>query len=278
MCGYCIVKIEEMVERDRAMERDEKSKIKVQGLHYSIDFKEILKNVDFQIEEGRMVGIIGPNGSGKTTTLKHIYRALEPQRETVYIDGRDIHQLSYKEAAQEITVMKQENASDFEYTIYEMVMMGRTPHRNLFQADTKEDKEVVRNALRYVGMEKEAERYYTELSGGEKQRVMIARSLAQGTEIFILDEPTNHLDVHYQWALIEIIKSLQKTVVAVFHELNLAAAYCEEIFVMKDGSIVAHGSPREVLTKEMLAEVFRIDADIIEKENGQIYIVYNRSL
>lgn len=252
-------------------------KIEVHNLAFQIGEKKILEKVDLKVDQGKMIGIIGPNGSGKTTTLKHIYRAIEPDRKCVYIDGNEVHTLSYKESAKKMTVMKQENSSDFDYTIYEMVMMGRIPHRNLFEKDSLKDKELVENALRYVGMFEQKDRYYTELSGGEKQRVMIARSLAQETEIFILDEPTNHLDVHYQWAIMDIIKSLDKTVIAVFHELNLAAVYCDELYVMKAGRIVTHGIPEDILTKELLAEVFGIDADII-KHKQKTYLVYNKAI
>ena len=273
MCGYYI---EIMVEGCRAL--DEMIKVSVEQLKYAVDSNQILKGVSLEIPQGKMIGVIGPNGSGKTTTLKHIYRAINPKRGVVFIDGKDIHDFSYRESAKEMTVMKQEHNTDFSYNIYEMVMMGRTPYRKMFEADTKEDREVVLKALQYVGMEKYVNRSYTELSGGEKQRVMIARSLAQGTEIFILDEPTNHLDVHYQWALMHMIHNLNKTVIAVFHELNLAANYCDELYVINDGKIVDHGVPADILTSQMLAEVFKIEAEVMRSKDGMIHILFKRAI
>ncbi len=253
-------------------------KISVKDLKYSAGSHKILNGVTLNVPKGRMIGIIGPNGSGKTTTLKHIYRAIDPKDGAVFLNGKDVHAYSYRESAREMTVMKQEHNTDFSYSIYEMVMMGRTPYRKMFEADTRDDREIVLRSLKYVGMDKMLERPYAELSGGEKQRVMIARSIAQDTEIFILDEPTNHLDVHYQWAIMELIKNIGKTVISVFHELNLASNYCDEIYVVDKGCIVAHGAPSEIITKNLLADVFKIDADIIKTNDGATHILYNRAI
>lgn len=252
--------------------------IRVQELSYSIATKPILDRISFSVKGQSMVGVIGPNGSGKTTLLKHIYRALPPVQNTVYIHGKAIETMSYRDSAQEITVLRQENGSDFSYTILEMVLMGRSPHRKFFESDTKDDKELAHLALQRVGMDHAANRRFANLSGGEKQRVLIARSLAQEAEILLLDEPTNHLDVHYQWMLMEIIRSLNKTVLSVFHELNLACAFCDYLYVLSDQKIIAQGKPTDVCTKELLATVFRIDADVFHDKNGTPRIVYKRAL
>ncbi|SKC03225.1 iron complex transport system ATP-binding protein [Lachnospiraceae bacterium] len=253
-------------------------KISVKDLKYSVGAHKILNGVTLDVPKGKMIGVIGPNGSGKTTTLKHIYRAIDPKDGVVYLNGKDVHSYSYRDSAREMTVMKQEHNTDFSYSIYEMVMMGRIPYRKMFEADTKEDRDIVVRSLKYVGMDKMLERPYSELSGGEKQRVMIARSIAQETEIFILDEPTNHLDVHYQWAIMDLIRKIGKTVISVFHELNLASNYCDEIYVVDNGCIVAHGTPEKIITKRMLSEVFKIDADIIKTDNGATHILYNKAI
>lgn len=202
-------------------------KIEIHKLSYGVPSRKILRDISLRVEKEKFVGVIGPNGSGKTTLLKHIYRALPPEKRTVYINGREVESYSYRDAAKQVTVMRQENASDFDYTIMEMVLMGRAPHRRFYERDTQEDKEIARNALCFMGMEDMANQSFSTLSGGEKQRVLIARSLAQEADILILDEPTNHLDVYYQWLLMEVIAGLKKTVLAVFHELNLACTYCD---------------------------------------------------
>ncbi len=174
--------------------------------------------------------------------------------------------------------MRQENGSDFDYTILEMVLMGRAPYRKYYEKDSAEDKQISLNALKYVGMDHLADRSFSTLSGGEKQRVLIARSLAQEADIMILDEPTNHLDVHYQWLLMEIISKLQKTVLSVFHELNLACRYCDYLYVLKDGKIINGGLPENVVTPEMLSDVFAVNADVITSKGGKPYIIYNGSI
>ena len=163
-------------------------------------------------------------------------------------------------------------------TILEMVLMGRAPYRKFYERDTAEDKQIAYNALRFMGMEDIANQHFSTLSGGEKQRVLIARSLAQEADILVLDEPTNHLDVHYQWLLMEVIAGLKKTVLSVFHELNLACTFCDYLFVLNEGRIIAQGAPREICTPQMLEEVFRVRADVLSLEDGRPYIVYRGSI
>ena len=252
--------------------------ILVNGLDYSIGAKQILQDISLDVAEGTFVGLIGPNGSGKTSLLRHVYRALPPAKGAVLIRGADIHTFSYKESAKEITVLRQENGSDFPYTILEMVLMGRSPHRKLFEADTADDKTLALEALGRVGMEHSADRFFGTLSGGEKQRVLMARSLAQEAGILLLDEPTNHLDVYYQWSLMETVRDLNKTVLAVFHELNLACAFCDKIYVLNGHKIVASGRPQDVCTKELLADIFRVDTEVFLTEEGVVRIIYNGAL
>lgn len=248
--------------------------IRVSNLNYAIHSKNILEEITLKVPKHSFVGLIGPNGSGKTTLMRHIYRALPPPIKTVYVNGRAIESISFRDAAKNITVMRQENNSEFSYTILEMVLMGRSPHKGLFEGDTKRDMEIARDALEHVGMRHMEDRSYTSLSGGEKQRVLIARSLAQEADILLLDEPTNHLDVHYQWSLMDTLKGLGKTIFAVFHELNLACAFCDYLYILKDHKIVAEGSPVEVCTQEMLADVFRVDSEIIYSSEGVPRILF----
>lgn len=253
-------------------------KIELRGLCYSVSSFEILRDISMRVEKNQFIGLIGPNGSGKTTLLRHIYRALPSPKKAVFINGKEIESYSYRESARQVTVMRQENGSDFDYTILEMVLMGRAPYRKYYERDTEEDEEIAYRALRSMGMERLANRSFSTLSGGEKQRVLIARSLAQEAGILVLDEPTNHLDVHYQWLLMEIISGLGKTVLSVFHELNLACRFCDYLYVLKNGQIVSSGAPEEIVTSEMLAEVFRVDAKVITADSGKPYIVYRNSI
>lgn len=252
-----------------------KARIETRGLKYSIDQAEILRGVSLSVSDGKMIGIVGPNGSGKTTLLKHIYRALPPAKETVYINNREIESYSYSESARELTVVKQENPSDFEFTVEGMVLLGRSPYRKSFENFTKEDYEIAHKALESIGMMNYAQRSFNALSGGEKQRVLIARSLAQQADIYILDEPTNHLDVHYQWSIMSLIKNLGATVLGVFHEMNIAAHYCDEIYVLSHGEVVAYGKPSEILTSELMATVFGVEADVISLDDGCPYIIFH---
>lgn len=253
-------------------------KIVIQNLSYSADEQRILQDICLSVEQNRFVGLIGPNGSGKTTLLRHIYRALPPEKKTVFINGEAIESYSYRETARQVTVMRQENGSDFDYTILEMVLMGRAPYRKYYERDSAADRQIALHALKHVGMAHLSHRAFSTLSGGEKQRVLIARSLAQEADILVLDEPTNHLDVHYQWLLMEMIAKLQKTVLSVFHELNLACRYCDDLYVLKNGRVVSSGAPEAVITSEMLASVFEVHAEIITSKAGKPYIIYNGSI
>ena len=252
--------------------------IKTSNLGYKIGEKKILDNVSVIIPKHKMIGVIGPNGSGKTTLLKHIYRVLPVDKNKVFLYGKDLNEYRFQDSAREMSVMRQENATEFEYSIMEMVLLGRAPYRKAYEGFSAEDKEIARKALACTGMLKHADRSFVTLSGGEKQRVLLARSLAQQTDILILDEPTNHLDVHYQWALMDLVKELDKTVVAVFHELNLACTYCDYLYILKDGVIVECGESQHISTSEILKKVFEINADVVERNNGRKYIVINNAI
>ena len=172
----------------------------------------------------------------------------------------------------------EENNLEFEYSIEEMVIMARAPYKRLFQDYSKEDYQIVKDNLKRVGMEEYGERNYSSLSGGEKQRVLMARSFTQQTDILLLDEPTNHLDIYYQLYLMQLITSMQKTVVAVFHELNLAAKFCDYIYVLKDGRVVAEGEPKTLYTQALFKEVYNIDVSVIQQELGVPYVIFNQAL
>lgn len=251
-------------------------KVEVQNVSWGVEAKLIIRSISLEAKTSEFIGIIGPNGSGKSSLLKLIYRIYSPKSGVVYIDGHDIENQSFKKTAQQLAVVTQERNSEFDFSVYEMVMMGRTPHKNLLDSDTKEDDTVIRRALKRVGILTLSDRLFHTLSGGEKQRVLIARALAQNTKILILDEPTNHLDIRYQFEIMELIRSLGITTITAMHDLNLAASYCNRIYLLKSGKIVAHGHPRSVLTKNRIKSVYDVNVEIETRlSDGQLNIVFS---
>nr|WP_240961364.1 ABC transporter ATP-binding protein [Aneurinibacillus aneurinilyticus] len=247
----------------------------MEDVSLSILQKPIIKDISLRVFKGQFVGIIGPNGSGKSTLLKTLYRVLQPDEGGVELDGKSLYQLPSRYVFQRMAVVSQEASQTFDFSVEEMVAMGRTPHKQAFESDTDEDRAIVDQALLRVGMKEYAERSFMNLSGGEKQRVLIARALAQQAEAIILDEPTNHLDIRYQLQLLELLKNLDITVLASLHDLNLASVYCDYLYVMRDGQIVAKGTPEDVLTCEVLREVFRVETDIvIHPVTGKPHVIF----
>ena len=248
--------------------------IKAEDITFSWGSTEILHKVSMSAGNGAFVGVIGPNGSGKSTFLKCVYRIWEQNGGVIWIDGKETSKMSYRDTARLLGVVAQHNVYDFDFSVKEVVLMGRSPHKKLMERDNAKDLEIVRNALREVGMEEFEKRPFAGLSGGEQQRVILARALTQETKGFILDEPTNHLDIKYQLQLLSTVKRMHKTVMAAFHDLNIAALYCDEIYVMKKGKVYAAGTPREILTEELIRDVYEVEAQIIEDKNGNPHIIY----
>jgi iron complex transport system ATP-binding protein len=222
----------------------------------------ILQQINLRLGKGEFVGLIGPNGSGKTTLLRSIGRTLKPRGGSIYIAGQDIYRLSRRKIAQKVATVPQESPITFAFTVFEIVLMGRTPHLKRFQIENYRDLEIVRKAMKDAKVEHLSQRLVTELSGGEKQKVIIAQALAQQPELLLLDEPTTHLDIYHQIEILDLIKSLSQkglAVIAVFHDLNLAAQYCDYLVLLSKGRIVVLGTPSEVLTHENIKRVFGVD-------------------
>ncbi|CEI72111.1 MULTISPECIES: ABC transporter ATP-binding protein [Romboutsia] len=250
--------------------------IKTEGVKLSIGNKNILKGIDINVENKEFVGIIGPNGSGKSTLLKCIYRNLKPSSGVIMLGDENLSTIPIKESAKKLAVLSQHNYYDFDFKVYDIVLMGRSPHKKIMERDSKEDFEIVDAALEKVGMTDFKERSFNTLSGGEQQRIILARALAQQTDCLVLDEPTNHLDIKHQLQLMSIVKGLNIEVIAAIHDLNIALMYCDKIYVLKDGEIIAYGTPSEVMTKELIKEVYEVDAIINKDENGKLVsISYN---
>lgn len=238
-------------------------KLELESVSVELGDVRIVSDVDLVVEPGELVGLIGPNGSGKSTLLRTIYRALRPCAGTVRLDGRDLwRELAPRAAARRTGAVMQETPGQFDFSVVEVVQMGRTPHKRLLEADDAHDEAVIADALRRVDMLDRAGRLFSTLSGGEKQRVLVARALAQETELLVLDEPTNHLDISHQLELLELIRELGLTTIAALHDLNLAATYCERLYVLADGKLVRHGRIAEVLTPGLIAEVFGVRAEL----------------
>ena len=250
--------------------------ITAENIKMKIGDNEILKGVSIDSKNREFVGIIGPNGSGKSTLLKSIYRILKPNDGCIKLDDMDISKMSIKESAKKMAVVSQHNYYNFDFTVKEVVSMGRSPHKKNLERDNIEDFEIVKESLQKVGMSEFSNRSFSTLSGGEQQRVILARALAQKTPCLILDEPTNHLDIKYQLSLLNIVKSLDLTVISAIHDLKIASMYCDRLFVMKDGQIVASGTPQDILTKELIKEIYEIDVEIIKDSKNQTHILYSR--
>jgi iron complex transport system ATP-binding protein len=236
------------------------TRLNVEAVGVSIDDTRIVEAVSLEVSPGEVLGVVGPNGSGKSTLLRTVYRALRPSAGVVWVDRVDLWKMPVRKAAQRIAAVTQEATSDFDFSVREIVEMGRSPHKGLLDGDTTDDHTIVEHSLEQVGMAHLAGRVFATLSGGEKQRVLLARALAQQPEILVLDEPTNHLDVRAQFDLLELVNSLRITTIAALHELNLAARYCDRIVVLERGRLVTIGPIDEVLTPELIADVFGVHA------------------
>jgi len=253
-------------------------KIKVENLKFSIDKKEILKDISFEVPRGSFVGIIGPNGCGKSTLLKNIYRLYKPNSGRIVLDNKDLSKMKDKDCAKEIAVLAQESSSQFDFTVEQIVKMGRYPYKSVFEDYSKSDIQMVKDMLEKVGLNNYSDRSFSNLSGGEKQRTLIARALVQNTDFLILDEPTNHLDIGYQIQLMDLIKSLNITTLSAIHDMNLASMYCDYLIVMKDGQIKNFGKVKDVINSNMLKEIFGVNAYVgVNPINNKLQVSFMHS-
>jgi iron complex transport system ATP-binding protein len=237
--------------------------LQLEGVSVEVGGRRIVSGVDLVVGDRQLVGLLGPNGSGKSTLLKAIYRAHRPASGKVLIDGVDLLALTARQAARRVAVVAQETTVEFDFTVWEMVMIGRTPHKRGFERDSNHDLRIVADALQRVGCAELAHRSFNTLSGGEKQRALIARALAQGADHLILDEPTNHLDIRYQLEVLELVAGLGVTVLAALHDLSLAALFCDRAYLMADGRIVTGGAPAQVITAETVRHAYGADVLVI---------------
>ncbi len=248
------------------MAGQERAGITVEDLSCRYREEYVFSGLNFMVKKARVTGVIGPNGSGKTTLLRCLVKLLPLETGCIFLGEEELADLSVREIAARVGVVPQRWEANFAFTVGDLVLMGRFPHINRFQRESAKDYEIARRAMETTGIRHLADRPVTELSGGELQRVVIAQALAQTPEILLLDEPTSHLDLNYQIETGELLQELCRdsgmTVVAVFHDLNLAARYCDELTLLAHGRILAQGGAAEVLTAENLHRAYGIKARV----------------
>ncbi|MDR0524086.1 MAG: ABC transporter ATP-binding protein [Candidatus Methanoplasma sp.] len=248
----------------------------VEEVSVSIRGRRIVEAATLRAAEGELVGLIGPNGCGKSTLLKSVYRVLKRDSGEILIDCAPIDGMSLRESALRVSAVTQSEACSFDFRVEDAVMMGRAPHKRPMEMNRAEDRRIALDSLAEVGMLEHRDRLVSSLSGGERQRVILARALAQQTPCLILDEPTNHLDIRYQLETLAIVRRLGRTALCALHDLNLAAQHCDRIYVMADGRIVREGAPEEVVTEEMILEVYGVRASVgRHPETGALNVAYH---
>lgn len=250
--------------------------LRASGISHSYGTSAVLNDVSFTVPEGEVLGLVGPNGSGKTTLLRALYGSLAPDAGSVLLEGRDVRRIRARELARRVAVVVQEPISDLAHTVADVVLMGRVPHRGLFGLRTGRDDELAARALDRAGVLHLAGRGFDEISGGERQRVLLARALTQEAGLLLLDEPTNHLDINFQHQLLHLVRDLDVTAIVVLHDLNLAARYCDRLVMLAGGTVQAIGTPDEVLAPERVASVYGIGTEDIRADDGTLQLLFSR--
>ncbi|MGW4650908.1 ABC transporter ATP-binding protein [Kitasatospora sp. NPDC004289] len=252
-------------------------KVEIDAVSVEIAGARLVHEASLEAASGQVIGLVGPNGSGKSTLLRTVYRALRPSSGAVRLDGDDLHGLTAREGARRVGALPQETVAEFDFTVAEVVGMGRLPHRRGFAGPGSEEAADTTAALTRVGADHLAGRGFLHLSGGEKQRVLIARALVQRPHVLVLDEPTNHLDIAHQLEVLALVRDSGLTVLTALHDLNLAAAHCDLLYVIAGGRIVTSGPPAEVLSAELLAEVFGVRAHPVRHPvTGAVQLLFDR--
>ena len=245
--------------------------------------KLVLDGISFEVNEGEIIGILGPNGCGKTTLLKNLNKNLSPNRGCVMLDGTDLEDIVKRDVAKSIAVVPQTNEIQFAFSVRDIVAMGRMPFQGMLSGENADDKRIIDQAIESTGLTELADRHINTMSGGERQRVIIARAIAQTPKIILMDEPTLHLDISMQFDALNLVQKLAKenglTVVIVSHDLPMVARYCDRILMIHDHRIHALGTPEEVLTPENMRTVFNVDADLVkDPKTGRNTVMLHDSL
>lgn len=249
----------------------------VKNLSFSYGKQQVLNGLDFSLHEGRITTLIGANGCGKSTLFNLMTKNLKPDQGEVFLREENIANLRLKDFAREAAIVHQYNTVPPDLTVEKLVSYGRTPYHTMgLSSDPQKDEEKIQWALEITHTSKHKDKPVTELSGGQKQRVWIAMALAQDTKVLFLDEPTTYLDVRYQLQILKLIQKLNReygiTIVMVLHDINQSLYYSDEIVAMKDGRMIAHGLPEEIITKELVQEVYGVDLTI-QSVDGKPFVI-----
>ncbi|MBU4376308.1 MAG: ABC transporter ATP-binding protein [Candidatus Omnitrophica bacterium] len=235
--------------------------LRVDDLSGGYGKENIVRDISFVVNKGDFLGIIGPNGSGKSTLLRFLSRVLVPRKGRIELSGKDIHKMALKEFSRKTAFVPQDILINFSFTVWEIALMGRIPHLGRLELETRNDFTIAEKALSLTDALYLKEKYIDNLSAGERQRVIIAKALAQEPILLLLDEPTSHLDIGYQIQILDLLKKLNRekglSIIMVLHDLNLASEYCDRIILLNEGSIFKEGSPHEVLTYENIESVYK---------------------
>ena len=250
--------------------------VRAENLVWRVGGKTIVDDVSFDVEPGRVLGLLGPNGSGKSSLLRLLAGLRRPASGRVLLDGTDIARSGRRELARRVALVQQHAATDVNVTVEDVVRLGRTPHRGPLAAWQPADTRAVGTALEQVGMTGFRRQSWHSLSGGERQRVHIARALAQQPRELFLDEPTNHLDIQHQLELLRLVSQLGLTTIVALHDLNHAAMFCDHLLVLHRGQVVASGAPADVLTPDLLRDVFRVDCDFLRSDDDVLRILFRK--
>ncbi|QIZ76264.1 ABC transporter ATP-binding protein [Ferrimonas lipolytica] len=243
--------------------KQQSAHLTVEQVSWSCPEKRVLEQISFEVEQGEFVGLLGPNGVGKSTLLRCLYRYLKPDSGKVLLNGTPVWSLTQRQFAQQVAVVTQHCPTGFSMTVRQFMATGLLAHQRFWQRSSKLlDQQQVDEMLQRVALLPKAEQRFESLSGGEQQRVLIARAMLQKPQLMVLDEPTNHLDIRYQIETLQLVKSLGITVIASIHDLNLAAAFCDRLALLEQGKLVAMGDVDDVLTSSQLKRVYGVETII----------------
>ncbi len=240
--------------------------LEIENLNFGYETKTVLENISFKVKQGEFISIIGPNGSGKSTLLKLLSNIYNPKSGTILIQGKNIKDYKRKELAKKMALVPQNTVTDYEFLVEDIVLMGRYPYIGRFEKEKDEDYHIVDEALKLTNTYNLKKRRINEISGGELQRVIVAKALAQNPDILLLDEPTSHLDINHQMEILRLLKNLNQkkgtTVVLVIHDINLASRYSDRILLLNNGSILGIGQPSEVVNKPNIEKAYNLKVAI----------------